>query len=135
MKNIISILILTAFLMATSCTKEQLALNKLEGKWRNVEINENGTVYNTAPFIGSYWVFPECSAKKDEYCTLDMLDNNGAFSESVQYRISKDVKQFLMQNNFTQKDDEFEILTLEKTRFVIKTTNGNNYVITTFDKE
>jgi hypothetical protein len=119
-KSSVFVLLSAIMLVIASCSKEQMALNKLEGTWRYMKVSTFGITLDMAQmgYANATLQFSKCSAKKDPVC-------NGVISLSgqtvpFQYDMAKDGKSVTVTDATTTAT--YYIQKLDKSNLVYTTS-------------
>lgn len=107
--------------LLTSCSKEQQALNKLEGKWRYTSASVLGFAVdlNQIGFSNSTLEFNKCDSKKTQACT-GVINLGGTSPVAFVYDMASDGKSVtVLQTGGTSQI--YNIVKLDKNNLVYST--------------
>lgn len=123
---------LAVFVMSValfSCNKEQMALNKLEGKWKVVTIKNNGQVEEIPAGAAMYFIFDDCEADAVSCNVTVRQEFNGQTTgeNTSAYVLSDDGK------TITVNGDSMEITKLTKKDLTLTNSTDNDEFV--FEKQ
>jgi hypothetical protein len=141
MKKII--VLFTIFIVFLACSKEQRAVNKLEGTWlaTSVEVVAGGEIIISADdeFKTVLEVrFDDCKLSNDKGCeTFWVTSFPGNTNYAFDYAVSDDGKTLQMESwsSLTYSDRTYQILELVKGQLKLRSGDSMDYSTYTFVKE
>ncbi|MDX1446579.1 lipocalin family protein [Lishizhenia sp.] len=120
-------------LIAFACTKEQRAVNKLEGTWILDKIEESdGSVTVTDEDPNGEVTFNKCKLADEEFCSYsssisyEAFGNTYEFSETGEYRVQDEEIQFRDDSEDTSYD-VLKIETLKSKELVVRQDDEDGY--------
>ena len=124
MRKILFVLTLSISMFLLGCTKNQQAVNKLEGTW---ELYEVATTFSGTTVInhtdGITVVYNKCKLSKDDWCNGENRDD-GSLAASFEYRVTNSGNGIEVKNEGSDEINVGEILELT-----------NNDLVTTFEED
>lgn len=126
-----------ATLVLASCSKDQRAVNKMEGTWNVDKVeyaDEDGSITDNDA-SGSY-TFNKCKLKKDDWCSgsANVTFGGATFSENFQYRVTNDGETVEMRED--ANDTEYDTATIveldKKKTLTIRSTDSDGNSTTTY---
>jgi hypothetical protein len=129
MKNTIRAYFVLILFLALSCNKDQQAIKRLEGKWKQNKLN--GQVVSEEQ--SSIWTISPCKLKNDELCSVSSQIGN----ETVNYKflIRDNGKTFVMKNGSgTTTIQTYTIDYLDKSTLRLVHSTGISSITTEYKK-
>lgn len=128
MKKILLFLAASAIIIV-SCSKNQKAVNQLEGSWKVTSVIKNGTAQPDSTYNGMVYKFEKCKVKKGA-CDGTMTEDG----KSIPFTYDITEKGTRMTITVYGIAETSEIVEHSKTKFKWKTVDGSDTIETTIEK-